>query len=343
LSQVKDVVQLIHGGGGTAMSELLSSVLLPNFTLRRVGEGVGLDELDDGATLPLGNLEVVVTIDSHTVDPIFFPGGDIGRLAVSGTVNDLAVMGAKPLAIADAVVVEEGFSVDDLRRIARSMDEAAREAGVAIVSGDFKVMPRGRLDKVVITTCGVGVAGRGQILRDSGLKPGNLIVVTGTIGDHGIALASVREGLSFETQLKSDVAPIWDVMEAALKVGGITAAKDPTRGGLAAALNEMANKSRVGIKLWEDAIPIKPEVKAASEMLGLDPLEVTCEGRAVLGVERDKVEEVLKAIKATKHGRDAAVIGEVTAERPGYVILETSVGGKRIVEPPVGEPIPRVC
>jgi len=333
----------VHGGGGTAMAELLSSTILPAFTLRRVFGGVGLDELDDGATIPLGGVEVVVTIDSHTVDPIFFPGGDIGRLAIAGTVNDLAVMGARPLAIADAVVVEEGFPVEDLRRIARSMDEAAREAGVAIVAGDFKVMPRGRLDRIVIATCGVGVAERGRIVRDSGLKPGDLIIVTGTIGDHGIALASVREGLSFETELKSDVAPIWDVMEAALRVGGITAAKDPTRGGLAAALNEMARKSGVGIRVWEEAIPIRPEVRAASEMLGLDPLEVTCEGRAVIGVERDRAEEVLKAIRSTAHGRDAAIIGEATAERPGYVILETSVGGKRIVEPPIGEPIPRVC
>jgi len=339
----KDVIQLIHGGGGAAMSELLAKVLMPNFTLRKVGEGIGLDELDDGATIPVGDIEVVVTIDSHTVDPIFFPGGDIGRLAVAGTVNDLAVMGAKPVAIVDAIVVEEGLPVEDLRRIAKSMDEAAKEAGVAIISGDFKVMPKGRLDNMVITTCGVGFIKQGNALRDSGLKPGDLIIVTGTVGDHGIALASVREGLSFETKLVSDVAPIWDVIEAALKVGGVTAAKDPTRGGLAAALNEMASKSGVGISLWEASIPVKPEVRAASEMLGLDPLEVTCEGRAVLGVKRDKAEEVLSAIKTTKHGRGAAIIGEATAERPGFVILETEVGGKRIVETPIGEPIPRVC
>ncbi len=339
----KDVIQLIHGGGGAAMSELLAKVLMPNFTLRKVGEGIGLDELDDGATIPVGDIEVVVTIDSHTVDPIFFPGGDIGRLAVAGTVNDLAVMGAKPVAIVDAIVVEEGLPVEDLRRIAKSMDEAAKEAGVAIISGDFKVMPKGRLDNMVITTCGVGFIKQGNALRDSGLKPGDLIIVTGTVGDHGIALASVREGLSFETKLVSDVAPIWDVIEAALKVGGVTAAKDPTRGGLAAALNEMASKSGVGISLWEASIPVKPEVRAASEMLGLDPLEVTCEGRAVLGVKRDKAEEVLSAIKTTKHGRGAAIIGEATAERSGFVILETEVGGKRIVETPIGEPIPRVC
>lgn len=336
-------VQLVHGGGGTAMNELLSRVLAPHFTLRRVQGGIGLDEMDDGATVPLGDLELVLTIDSHTVDPIFFPGGDIGRLAVAGTVNDLAVMGARPMAIADAIVVEEGFPLDDLKRIARSMDEAAVEAGVAIVGGDFKVMPRGKVDRAVITTCGLGIARRGQVLRDCGLRPGDLIIVTGTVGDHGIALASVREGLGFETELRSDVAPIWDVVEAALKVGGITAAKDPTRGGLAAALNEMASKSRVGIRVWEEAIPIREEVRAASEMLGLDPLEVTCEGRAILGVERGVAEEVLKAVRSTKHGASAAIIGEAVAERPGFVVLETRVGGRRVIEPPVGEPIPRVC
>jgi hydrogenase expression/formation protein HypE len=336
-------IQLVHGGGGTAMTDLLKRLLIPSFTLRRVDGGVGLDEMDDGATIPLGGWEVVLSIDSHTVDPIFFPGGDIGRLAVAGAVNDVAVMGGRPLALADAMVVEEGFPLSDVERIAKSMDEAAREAGVAIVGGDFKVMPRGRVDKVVITTCGLGLAQRGKVLRDSGLRPGDLIIVTGTVGDHGIAMASVREGLSFETELVSDVAPIWDVMEAALKVGGITAAKDPTRGGLAAALNEMASKSGVGVRLWEEAIPVREEVRAASEMLGLDPLEVTCEGRAVLGVERGLAEEVLRAVRSTKHGRDASIIGEAVAERPGLVIMETKVGGTRIVEPPVGEPIPRVC
>lgn len=325
------------------MMELLSRAILPKFTLRRVGEGVGLDEMDDGATVPLDGLELVMTIDSHTVDPIFFPGGDIGKLAMAGTVNDLAVMGARPIAVMDAIVVEEGFPIRDLEQIVKSMNEVALEVGVAVIGGDLKVMPRGKLDKVVITTCGLGVAQRGRVLRDSGLRPGNLIIVTGTVGDHGIALASVREGLSFETELKSDVAPIWDVVEAALKVGGLTAAKDPTRGGVAAALNEMASKSKVGIRLWEEAIPIREEVRVASEMLGLDPLEVTCEGRALLGVERGLAKEVLEAVRATRRGRDAAIVGEVVAEHPGFVVMETKVGGRRVVEPPVGEPIPRVC
>ncbi|MEM4700409.1 MAG: hydrogenase expression/formation protein HypE [Candidatus Nezhaarchaeales archaeon] len=340
---MSEFIQLVHGGGGTAMMELLSKAILPKFTLKRVGDGIGLDEMDDGATLPLGEVEVVVTIDAHTVDPIFFPGGDIGRLAAAGTINDLAVMGARPIAIVDAIVIEEGFPIKDLERIVRSMDEVAMEVGAAIIGGDLKVMPKGKVDKVVITTCGLGVAQRGKVLRDSGLRPGDLIIVTGTIGDHGIALASVREGLSFETELKSDVAPIWDVVEAALKVGGITAAKDPTRGGVAAALNEVASKSGVGIRLWEGAIPIREEVRAASEMLGLDPLEVTCEGRAILGVERGLARDVLEAVRATAHGRDAAIIGEAVADHPGFVVMETRVGGRRVVEPPVGEPIPRVC
>lgn len=325
------------------MMDLLTKLLIPKFTLRRVYGGIGLDEMDDGATIPLGDVEVVVTIDSHTVTPIFFPGGDIGRLAISGTINDLAVMGAKPIAIADAIVVEEGLALEDLEHILSSMNKTAEECGVAIITGDFKVMPKGHLDKVVISTCGLGLVARGGAIRDSGLKPGDAIVVTGTVGDHGVALASVREGLSFETKLTSDVAPIWDVMEAALKAGGITAAKDLTRGGLAAAINEMAKKSRVGIKLWGSSIPIKPEVKAASEMLGLDPLEVTCEGRAVLGVDGTKVGEVLEAVRSRRGGRDAAIIGEVVADRVGFVTLETEVGGTRVLEAPVGEPIPRVC
>jgi hydrogenase expression/formation protein HypE len=304
---------------------------------------VGLDELDDGASIKLGDYEIVISMDGHTVDPIFFPGGDIGRLAVSGTLNDVAMMGARPIALCDSIIVEEGFPISDLRRIVTSMNETAKEVGVAIIGGDFKVMPKGRLDRIVITTCGLGLAKRGQLILDNGAKPGDKVIVTGSIGDHGIALLAAREGLGFETELKSDVAPIWETINAALEVGGVTAMKDPTRGGLASALNEIAEKSRVSIWLQEEMISIKESVKAASEMLGLDPFEVTCEGVATICVSQQQAEEVLEAIRKTRYGKDAQIIGTVKAEKPGYVLLETVVGGTRVVEKPLGEPIPRVC
>ncbi len=336
-------VLLAHGAGGTIMIELIKNVIINNITKRSVLNGLGLEELDDGATIPLGDYEIVLTIDGHTIDPIFFPGGDIGKLAAAGTINDLAVMGARPLAILDSIVVEEGFPLQDLEQIIKSMNQVVEEVGAAIIHGDFKVMPRGKIDRIVISTAGIGLARKGEILRDSNLRVGDKIIVSGYIGDHGIALASIREGIEFEAQITSDVAPIWDVMEAALSVGGVHAAKDPTRGGLSMALNEMASKSGLSIWISEEEIPIREEVKAASEMLGLNPLEVTCEGVAVLVVEGSMAEEVLKAIKRTKHGVNASIIGEVREQPARKVILETVVGGKKILEPPLGEPTPRVC
>jgi hydrogenase expression/formation protein HypE len=336
-------VLLAHGAGGTLMVELIKSLILRNISRRRVFDGVGLDDMDDGATIPLGDYEIVLSMDGHTVDPIFFPGGDIGRLAAAGTINDLAVMGARPLAIMDSIVVEEGFPLSDLERIIKSMNETVEEVGAAIIHGDFKVMPKGKVDKIIISTAGVGLAERGKVLKDSNLKPGDKVIVTGFVGDHGIALASIREGIEFEADIKSDVAPIWDVVEAALRVGGVHAAKDPTRGGLSMALNEMTSKSGLSIWIRERDVPIREEVKAASEMLGLNPLEVTCEGVAVLVVDNSVAEEVLDAIRKTKHGRHASIIGEVKEEPARKVVLETIVGGKKLLEPPLGEPTPRVC
>ncbi len=339
----EDVIKLSHGAGGAYMDELVKELFLGGFNLRRALNGVGLDALDDGASLIVGDREIVVSIDGHTVDPIFFPGGDLGRLAISGAVNDVAVMGAKPVAILDAIIVEEGYSMGRLRALVRSMDETAQEAGVAIISGDFKVMPRGHLDKVVITTCSIGILEAGRRILDSGARPGDKVIVTGPIGDHGIALMSAREGLEFETELKSDVAPIWCVVEAALKAGEVRAMKDPTRGGLSAALNTIAEKSGVSIWIDEERVPIREEVRAASEMLGLDPYEVTCEGRAIIIVSPETADDVLKAVRGTRHGREAEIIGEVRGERPGYVLLRTMVGGTRVLRKPLGEPIPRVC
>lgn len=341
-TELQEVVELAHGAGGVAMGKLIKEIILPLIERRRVHSGIGLDELDDGATIPLGDVNLVVTTDGHTVDPIFFPGGDIGRLAISGTVNDILMMGADPVAVTCAVIVEEGFPIADLKRIIRSINDTCNEAEVALIAGDTKVMPKGRLDKIVLATTGIGIA-KGMVVCDNGIKVGDKIILTGTVGDHGIALLAAREGISFETRLESDVAPLNETIKAALSVGGITAMKDPTRGGLAAALNDWAKKNRVSIWVKEESIPIREEVVAASEMLGIDPLEVTCEGKAIIAVRPEKAEEVLEKVKATKYGRNASIIGEVRKERPGYVIMETVVGGKRIIEEPYGEPIPRVC
>ncbi len=341
-TELQDVVELAHGAGGVAMGKLIKEVILPLIDRRKVDGGIGLDELDDGATIPLSDGNLVVSTDGHTVDPIFFPGGDIGRLAIAGTVNDVLMMGADPIAVACSMIVEEGFPISDLKRVIQSISDTCNEAEVALIAGDTKVMPKGRLDKIVLATTGIGIV-KGKVISDSGIQVGDKIILTGTVGDHGIALLAAREGISFETRLESDVAPLNETIKAALSVGGITAMKDPTRGGLAAALNEWAKKKGVGIWIREEDIPIREEVVAASEMLGIDPLEVTCEGKAIIAVRPEKAEEVLKKVRATKYGRKASIIGEVREERPRYVIMETVVGGKRIIEEPYGEPIPRVC
>ena len=293
--------------------------------------------------MSIGDIEVVVSTDSYTVKPIFFPGGDIGKLAMCGTINDVSVMGAKPLAVASALVIEEGFLTEELERITRSMDHVCREAGVSIITGDTKVMEKHALDKIIVTTTGIGVAARGGVIKDSELKPGDKIILTGSLGDHGIALMSFREGFGFETTLKSDVAPLWSIIERVLEVGGVTAMRDPTRGGLSATLNDWARGAGVGILVHEEKVPLKEEVMAASEMLGIDPFTVANEGKAVIGVEARKALEVLYALRSTKLGKEAEIIGEVVDKYQGRVVMETVVGGKRIMEPPIGDPVPRVC
>ncbi|AHF80757.1 hydrogenase expression/formation protein HypE [Thermococcus paralvinellae] len=334
-------IKLEHGAGGELMEEFIKDFILKNLSLKSAG-GIGLEALDDGATIPFGDKHIVFTIDGHTVKPLFFPGGDIGRLAVSGTVNDLAVMGAEPLALANSMIIQEGFDSGDFEKILRSMDETAKEVPVPIVTGDTKVVE----DKIgiFVITAGLGIAER--VITDSGAKIGDVVLVSGTVGDHGIAIMSHREGIAFETELKSDVAPIWEVVKAVADAIGwenIHAMKDPTRGGLSNALNEIARKSNVGILVRESDIPVKPEVRAASDMLGISPYEVANEGKVVMIVAREYAEEALEAMRKTKRGKDAAIIGEVIAEYKGKVILETGIGGKRFMEPPVGDPVPRVC
>jgi hydrogenase expression/formation protein HypE len=339
----EEFIDLTHGSGAAATERLIRRVLLPRVTIRRALEGIGLDELADGSSLKVGEFEIVSSIDGHTVYPIFFPGGDIGRLSVTGTTNDLAMMGAKPVAILDSMIIEEGFPILKLERIVQSMNETAEEISVAIIGGDMKVMPRGRIDQLVITTSGIGVAKRGEVIVDSGASDGDKVIVTGPIGDHGVALLSSREGLGFDTELRSDAAPLWETIEATLKTGGVTAMKDPTRGGVAMALNEIAEKSRVSITVKEEEVPIRESVVAASEMLGLDPFDITCEGVAIICIRPEKAEEAVHSIRKTRYGREARIIGDVRLENPGYVLLETSVGGTRIIEKPEGPPIPRVC
>jgi len=334
-------IGMSHGAGGEIMQDLISDIILGNIKNKKVNGGVGLDELDDGASIPFGEYEIIISTDSHTIHPIFFPGGDIGKISMAGTINDVSVMGAKPLAIASAMVLSEGFLSEDLTKIVKSMDAVSREVDVAIVTGDTKVMEKDKLDKIIITTTGIGIVKKGEVKRDSNLKVGDQIILTGSVGDHGIALMSYREGFGFETDLQSDVAPVWGMVEAALNVGGVDAMKDPTSGGIANALNELASKSGVGMLIDEDKIPLKREVIAASEMLGIDPYEVANEGKVIMGVEKNKAEEILQAIRNTKYGKEAQIIGEVTQGR--HVILDTIVGGRRILEEPIADPVPRVC
>jgi hydrogenase expression/formation protein HypE len=251
------------------------------------------------------------------------------------------MMGGKPLAMACAMIVEEGFLISDLKRIVSSINGASEEVNCPVVTGDFKVMEKGSLDGMVMSTTGVGLADK--LITDRGLKPGDKILVTGTIGDHGITILAKREGIGMEVDLVSDTAPIWGTVEAALKVGGVSAMKDPTRGGLASALNEMASKANVGIIVKESEIPILEAVSAASEMLGIDPLQIANEGKAVMAVSAENSQEVLEAVKRTKYGKNACIIGDVITSYPGDVILETVVGGKRILESPIGDPAPRIC
>nr|WP_302579133.1 hydrogenase expression/formation protein HypE [Methanobrevibacter arboriphilus] len=338
-------IGMSHGAGGEVMGKLISETILNNLSKKSVNGGIGLDALDDGATIPLEDYEVVVTTDGHTINPLFFPGGDIGRISAAGTINDVAVMGAKPLAITNAMIIKEGFSIEDLDKIIKSMDETCAEADVAVIAGDTKVMEQDKIDELVVVTTGIGIVEKGKAIRDSGLNVGDKIIITGSVGDHGMSLMSFREGFGFETDLKSDVAPVWGMVEKALEVGGVTAMKDPTRGGLANAINEMASKSGVGILLQDEAIPIKQEVKAVSDMLGIDPYEVANEGKIVMGVKPDLAEETLAAISKDKYGKDAAIIGEVIENNNNnnHVLIETEVGGQRILESPIADPVPRVC
>lgn len=337
-----DRVTLSHGAGGQAMRDLVTDVLTAGFD-GHDDATVGLEAWDDGAVVPVGEKSLVFTTDSHVIDPPFFPGGDIGRLAVSGTVNDLAVMGATAVSgLSSSVIVEANYPIDRLERIARSIDETCREAGASIVTGDTKVMGNGDLDGVVINTAGVGIAE--HVTPDAALAPDDVLLVTDTIGDHGISLLAEREGIDLGTDLESDVAPLNDLLATAHDAadGAISAVKDPTRMGVAGTLHEMASKSGVGIEIIEDRVPVSEGVKGAAELLGLDPFHVANEGVAVLGVEPHSAETVLSAIRDHPHGRNAAAIGKAIDDHHGRVVLDTGIGNRYLREP-TAEPAPRIC
>jgi hydrogenase expression/formation protein HypE len=334
-----DRILLGHGSGGTLSNELIRKIFLPGFANKT------LDALEDQATLPIaGGTRLAFTTDSFVVRPLFFPGGDIGKLAVHGTVNDLAVGGAKPMFLSAAFILEEGLPLADLKRIVASMRAACDEAGVALVTGDTKVVDRGKGDQIFITTSGVGIVPEGRALSIRSAQVGDKIIVSGTIGDHGIAIMSVREGIEFETVLESDSAPLGGLVEAMLQASPrIRAMRDPTRGGLSSALNELADASRVGVRLVESAIPVKREVKAACEMLGLDPLYVANEGKLMAVVPAEDAERILHAMQKHALGRHAAVVGEIVADHPGMVVMRSVVGGERVVTMLAGEQLPRIC
>jgi hydrogenase expression/formation protein HypE len=341
---MSDRVMMKHGAGGRAMRALVEEVFVRGAPDGLPSGAVGLAAMDDGAAIPMGDGRwLVVTTDSHVISPIFFPGGDIGRLAVSGTVNDLAMMGATSvLALTCAVILEEGFARDDLERVQGSIRAACREASAPIVTGDTKVMGRGEIDGIVLNTTGVAITDR--IVRDSGLRPGDSVIVTGTLGDHGIAILATRHGLGLEGDLRSDVAPIGSMIAHVLARHGVavTAMKDPTRGGLASALSEMAHKSGVGVVIDQSALPITDEVRGAAELLGIDPLVVANEGKAVMGVRADEADAVLATLREHPLGRNAAIVGTCTSERVGTLVLDTGFG-RRLVTEPDGEPLPRIC
>jgi hydrogenase expression/formation protein HypE len=341
-------VLLGHGSGGRLTADLVRQLFLPAF------ESEILAALEDQAILPLssvngGNAQappcrLAFTTDSFVVRPIFFPGGDIGRLAVNGTVNDLAVGGAQPLYLAAAFILEEGLALTDLRRVITSMSAACRAAGVTLVTGDTKVVDRGKGDQLFITTSAVGVLPPGRSLSIRAARAGDQVLVSGTVGDHGVAIMSVREGIEFETALESDTAPLHDLARVMLEACPvIRCMRDPTRGGLSSALNELAAASGVGVKLTEAVIPVRREVRAACEMLGLDPLYVANEGKLIAVVPPGDAKKVLAVMRAHPLGRDAALIGEVVADHPGMVTLKSVVGGERVVSMLAGEQLPRIC
>ena len=335
-----DKILLDHGSGGKISHSLTKDMMLPVF------DNDILAALNDGAIFELEGMRLAFSTDSYTVDPIFFPGGNIGDLAINGTVNDLAMCGATPLYLSVGLIIEEGLSMTDLETIINDMGRAAKSAGVTVITGDTKVVPRGTADRIFINTSGIGLIPDHIHVASDNAKAGDKIILSGTIADHGIAVLTQREGLSFETSLQSDSAPLNHMVKKmfmATAGNGIHVLRDPTRGGVGTALNEIAEKSEIGIEIVEDKIPLKDEAAGACELLGFDPLYLANEGKLLAFVSAENSDAVLKAIKSDPYGQDAAVIGEVIDDHPGKVFLKTRIGGKRIVDMLIGEQLPRIC
>lgn len=336
-SQNDESILLAHGAGGRLSHDLIEHTLLPV-----LGHGP-CDRLDDSAVFQISG-SIAFTTDSYVISPLFFPGGDIGRLAVCGTVNDLAMSGASPLYLSLSFIIEEGLPLATLRTIVKSVRSAADEAGVSIVTGDTKVVSRGQADGLFITTSGVGTVSQGLDISGGNGRPGDKVLISGSIGEHGIAIVSQREGLAFCTDLVSDCAPLnWLVADLLSTSRDIHCLRDPTRGGLATTLNELASQSGVGIAIEEEHLPVSATVTAACEMLGLDPLYVANEGKLVAVVDPSKAEALLATMKRSPYGRDAALIGELTTDHPGRVTMKTTLGPSRIIDMLSGEPLPRIC
>jgi hydrogenase expression/formation protein HypE len=332
-----EIVTLAHGAGGKASRALVEGLFLPE-----LGNPL-LDALGDAAVLELGGARLAFTTDSYVVKPLVFPGGDIGELAVNGTVNDLAVSGAIPRFLSAGFVIEEGFPVEDLRRIVASMARAAQAASVVIAAGDTKVVERGNADGLYVTTAGIGIVPGAAELGPERVRPGDRVLVSGTLGDHGMAVLIARGDLDLEVDLESDTAPVHELAAALLELGGVRWMRDPTRGGLATALNELAEQTGLAIALDEASLPLRPEVVGACEILGIDPLYVANEGKLAAVVAPDRADEALAVLRLHPLGAEAAIVGEVRAEPAGMVLLDTAFGGSRIVDMLVGDPLPRIC
>jgi hydrogenase expression/formation protein HypE len=331
-------IVLAHGSGGKLSHQLMEKLVLPQFRNEL------LEPLHDGAVFSIGGQRVAFSTDSYVVSPIFFPGGDIGKLAVHGTVNDLAMCGARPLYLSVGFILEEGTAMEDFWRVVQSMREAASAAGVMLVTGDTKVVDRGKADKIFINTSGIGAILEGINIAPSRAQPKDKIILSGAMAVHGIAIMSTREGLEFESEIASDTAPLNGLVETILAANkDVHVLRDPTRGGITSALTEIAQAAKVGMLLNEDAIPISEEVKGACEILGLDPLYVANEGKLLAITAASEADRVLAAMQSHPLGREAAIIGEVTDDHPGFVMMKTRVGGKRVVDMLSGEQLPRIC
>ncbi|MCP4166000.1 MAG: hydrogenase expression/formation protein HypE [Chloroflexi bacterium] len=332
-------ILLAHGGGGTLTQMLIERMFLQAF------DNPALEMMHDGAVVDVNGERLAFSTDSFVISPLFFPGGDIGSLAIHGTVNDLAMCGARPLGLSSSLILEEGLPMEDLWRVVQSMQAAALEVGVSIITGDTKVVDRGKGDGVFINTTGIGLIPAGVHVSPLRAQAGDVVLVSGAIADHGIAIMSVREGLEFETAIKSDSAPLSDLVADVLEVAGeqVHVLRDPTRGGVASALNEIAQKAGLGVQLAEQSLPIQDEVRGACEILGFDPLYVANEGKCIAIVARDVADAVLAAMQAHPYGQNAAIIGEIVVDHPGRVFLRSRIGGMRVVDMISGEQLPRIC